>query len=154
MVPKNTMQRPWPRLEPGPLELDLSVLTMTLNHCIYTCDTTGQFHWHGSLKTVYQWSASFVCTICLQGVNFICNKIYYDPMGGAINFLSWFECLMLRFHLIISLTIKSFRRNHEQTSSRIHGIHLSSARRSFDLLNYIRHQEVISKVCSCHHTVR
>ena len=47
--------------------------------------------------------------------------------------------------------IESFRRNHEQTSSKIHGIHLSSARRCFLMLNRIRHQEVISKVCSCRH---
>ena len=51
--------------------------------------------------------------------------------------------------IVISFITESFRRSHEQTSSRIHGIHLSSARRSFGLLNCIRHQEVISKVCSC-----
>ncbi|XP_078383332.1 putative E3 ubiquitin-protein ligase HERC4 isoform X2 [Oculina patagonica] len=36
--------------------------------------------------------------------------------------------------------------NHEQTSSRIHGIHLSSARRCFGLLYHIPHREIIYKM--------
>lgn len=38
------------------------------------------------------------------------------------------------------------RRNHEQTSSRIHGIHLASARRSFILLSQIKHKAVITRL--------
>lgn len=38
------------------------------------------------------------------------------------------------------------RRNHEQTSSKIHGIHLQSARRSFDLLNGMKHKAIVTKL--------
>lgn len=69
-----------------------------------------------------------------------------DPYYYSVTSLTS-SCHNYDYHF----SIESFRWNHEQTSSKLHGIHLSSARRSFGLLNRIRQQEVISKVCSGRH---
>lgn len=65
------------------------------------------------------------------------------------NFADLNQSAKCIIHRTLYFSFCIFRRNHEQTSSKIHGIHLQSARRSFDLLNGMKHKAIVTKVNLC-----